>query len=81
MDESGGEGGGENFIWVWFLLCRVVVDVDTEVSESEIEVPIGVNMGERKDMVFSERRLRRIDCVSFTDSYFHFSGRRLIGRR
>lgn len=49
-----------------------MVDVDTEVSESEIDVPIGVKVGERKDMIFGERRLRRVDCGGFMDGYFHF---------
>lgn len=53
------------------MLC-CVVDVDTEVSESEIEVPVGVKVRERKDMIFGERLLRRVDCSGFLDGYFHF---------
>lgn len=76
-DESGGEGGGENFIWVQLLCC--VVDVDTEVTESEIEVAVGVKVGERKDMIFGERRLRREDRSGFVDGYFHFLPVVMIG--
>lgn len=71
MDESGGEGGGDNFIRVGFLLCRVV-EVDTEVAESEIKVAVSVKVRERKDMIVGERRLRREDCGGFVDGYFHF---------
>lgn len=71
VEESGGEGRGDNFIRIVGFLLGRMVEVDTKVTESEIKVIVGVEVGERKNMIFSERRLRRANCGGFEDVYFH----------
>lgn len=69
--EGSGEGGNDHLERVSVL--GLIIHVNPEVTEDDVKIPVGVEVGQRKNMVVGERRSCRVNRDGFLDVNFHDS--------